>query len=208
MCGRSSGMFGYKNSHEALIIVLHEIYGINPHIRMVCQEFIRAGFDVICPNLLNLECPFTYEQEDAAYDYFIQRIGFKSAASQIKNLLREERTKYRKIVFVGFSIGATTAWLCSAETGLCDGVIGWYGSRIRDFRNINPCCPVLLLFPEEEKSFDVPEIIASLVAKDQVTAKIFKGRHGFADPFSRNFNRKSYKRARRIAADFIRKILD
>lgn len=201
-------MLGYKNSHKALIVVLHEIYGINHHIRAVCHDFTRAGFDVICPNLLGVDHPFTYEQETAAYDYFRQRIGFEFAASQIKTLLREKRIEYRKIVLVGFSIGATIAWLCSGDAGLCDGMIGWYGSRIRDFPALNPRCPVLLFFPEEEKSFDIPEVIASLETKDQVTVKIFEGRHGFADPYSQKFNPKSNKRSRRIAANFIRELLD
>lgn len=32
---------------ESVIIVLHEIYGINPHIKWVCEHYLEAGYDVM-----------------------------------------------------------------------------------------------------------------------------------------------------------------
>ncbi|MEL7568217.1 MAG: dienelactone hydrolase family protein [Dehalobacterium sp.] len=37
---------------ESAVIVLHEIYGINPHIRYVCQQYEAVGYDIICPNFI------------------------------------------------------------------------------------------------------------------------------------------------------------
>jgi len=37
---------------ESAIIVLHEIYGINPHIKWVCEHYLAAGYDGICPDFL------------------------------------------------------------------------------------------------------------------------------------------------------------
>jgi dienelactone hydrolase len=36
-----------------LIVVLHEIYGINDHITKTCQDLADSGYDVVCPDLLD-----------------------------------------------------------------------------------------------------------------------------------------------------------
>ncbi|GED13808.1 dienelactone hydrolase family protein [Aneurinibacillus migulanus] len=121
-----------------------------------------------------------------------------------KNLIHEIRNEYNRIYVLGYSVGATTAWLCSEEK--CDGVIGYYGSRIRDYLEINPKCPVLLFFPQQEKSFNVDELIASLNKKSNVYTKKFAGNHGFADPYSINFCEESSTQSFESMMKFIKDI--
>ena len=64
------------NNSDSAIIVLHEIYGINEHIKNVCIGFSAKGYDVICPNLINRREPFDYESQEEAYNYFMNNIGF------------------------------------------------------------------------------------------------------------------------------------
>jgi len=45
---------------ESAIIVLHEIYGINSHIKRVCRHYLAAGYDVLCPNFVKSEDYFDY----------------------------------------------------------------------------------------------------------------------------------------------------
>ena len=104
------------------------------------------------------------------------------------------RRKYKKVYVLGYSVGATLAWLCS-QTGLCDVSIGFYGSRIRDYLEIKPKCPVLLFFPSEEKSFDVDELIPQLNNVSNIQVEKLPGEHGFANRFSRNYNEQSSIRA-------------
>ncbi|WP_077735500.1 dienelactone hydrolase family protein [Bacillus sonorensis] len=190
-----------KNSEQAMI-VLHEIYGINRHMEDVCRSLSHRGFDVICPNLLNQEKPFDYMEEKAAYLHFMENVGFAGAARKIKALICHLKDQYQKIILVGFSVGATLAWLCSEEKHV-SGVVGYYGSRIRDYLDISPACPAMLFFPEKEKSFDVDEIIAVLEAKSVKAFKL-KGAHGFSDPYSVNYNSDSSQIAYEEMMDFLK----
>ncbi|MFT0801199.1 dienelactone hydrolase family protein [Bacillus swezeyi] len=175
-----------KNS-EQLIIVLHEIYGINRHMEDVCRSLSHRGFDVICPNLLNKERPFDYQEEKAAYLHYMENVGFAGAARKIKTMIFHLKNRYQKIVLVGFSAGATIAWLCSEDEHI-DGIVGYYGSRIRDYLKITPACPVMLFFPEKEQSFDVAKLISALDGKQNVESAKLKGAHGFSDPYSKEYN--------------------
>lgn len=59
-----------NNSHS-VIIVLHEIYGIDEHIKMVCRKFAAEGHDIICPNLIHCSETFSYDQQEEAYKHFM-----------------------------------------------------------------------------------------------------------------------------------------
>lgn len=183
----------YNNSDKA-VVVLHEIYGVNNHIVRVCKRLSKYNLDVIAPNLINDRASFNYKQEDMAYGFFMSNIGFESAAKQVKEVLYCARNKYRQVYVLGYSIGATLAWLCS-ETGLCDLVIGFYGSRIRDYLFIKPTCPCLLYFPTWERSFNVDDLILILSHINNVRITKLYGYHGFADPFSQNYNKQSATKA-------------
>jgi len=188
---------------DKLIILIHEIYGINQHIKNFCDLLSQQGFDVICPNLLEREQAFDYSEEEIAYLNFMKNVGFSDATRKIKNLLLDVKNKYQKIYIIGFSVGATVAWLCSEEDCL-DGVVGYYGSRIRNYTQLVPRCPTILFFPQEEETFSVDELISNLQIKNLEIYKYF-GQHGFSDPYSIKFNEKSYQNTLNEMLKFLKK---
>lgn len=193
-------MINIYNNSETAIIVVHEIYGINQHMKNICQSLSEKDFDVICPNLLKQEAPFDYSQEEIAYRNFMENIGFANASNEMKRLLLKIKGKYKKTYLVGYSIGATIAWLCSEEEGI-SGIVGYYGSRIRNYLEINPLCPTMLFFPEKEQSFNVDELIFDLEEKNILVHK-FKGQHGFCDQYSPKYNEISTQATFNIMIDF------
>lgn len=190
------------NKPSSLIIVLHEIYGVNAHIQTVRSEFTAAGLDVICPNLLPSGRVYAHSEAAEAYDVFMQQVGFISAQRQINSLCREKRRQYDKIFILGFSIGATVAWLCS-QSADCDGAICFYGSRIRSYTRTIPRCPVLLIFPRREDSFSVELLTAELSGRPNIQIERVPALHGFADPWSEAFCPKSRQSSMQRVLDFV-----
>lgn len=190
---------------DTAIILIHEIYGINQHMKSFCEFLSEQNFDVICPNLLGSDVPFDYSQEGLAYHHFMENVGFENALRKIKAVLLDIKNKYKRIFVVGFSVGATLAWLCSEEESV-DAIVGYYGSRIRNFVSITPKSPTMLFFPLEEKSFNVDELISIL---DKRKIKIFKfsGQHGFGDPYSSKYNKESAQKAANQMVLFFQNLL-
>lgn len=193
------------NNSDSVIIVLHEIYGINQHMQRVCEKFSMNGYDIICPNLIGMPQPFNYDLQEEAYQHFINNIGFDSAVQQVKQVIIQAKKQYRNIYLLGYSVGATIAWLCSGEENMCNGIIGYYGSRIRDYMNITPKCSVLLIFPTEENSFNVEELVNSL-EKRNINIYMLNGKHGFSNPFSKNYYVQSFEKAEKLVDSFLKKI--
>ncbi|AIQ65421.1 hypothetical protein PSTEL_22205 [Paenibacillus stellifer] len=192
-----------NNSSKALVIILHEIYGINDHINFFSDVIIKEGFDVLSPNLLQKES-YSYDQEDKAYHYFMNEVGFDKSLDKVIQIINFNREKYDQIFIIGFSVGATIAWL-SSEYGV-DGIIGYYGSRIRNYIEIEPRCPTLLYFPRYEKSFNVLDLKRHLKSKKKTTVEIVEAEHGFMNPFYKTYNLEEYTKCIKYSIDFLRQI--
>jgi dienelactone hydrolase len=189
--------------HNTTILVVHEIYGINKHIKDICDSLDRLGFTVVCPNLLGNIENYCYKDEQKAYKHFVHEIGFELATTKIITLAKELRTKCANLYILGFSVGATIAWLCSKYDGLFDGVIGFYGSRIRDYLEVSPKCETLLIFPTKEKSFDPENVITK--AKDIIQIIKVEGSHGFTDQSTSNYDQYATEYCFQKMSDFIMK---
>jgi dienelactone hydrolase len=172
------------NNNKRAVIILQEIYGTNQFVEDVCSEYYERGFDVYCPDILRRKC-FSYSESSQAYDYFINEVGF-DYYKEVEQLIEKSKSTYDKIFIIGFSVGGTIAWRCSENIN-CDGIICYYGSRIRDYMLLQPCCPVLLLFAQQD-SFDVDMVVHKLQEKSNVEIHKFKASHGFMDQHSKHFN--------------------
>ena len=196
-----------KKSNKAILLI-HEIYGVNDHMKFMKEKLCKLEADIICPNLLSEDVSYSYEEEGMAYQNFVQNIGIDEGSRQITNMLIQLKQEYEEVGVIGFSVGATISWLCS-ENNLCSFVIGCYGSRIRDYVNRSPVCPTLLIFPAEEQTFDVDCLINSLEQKREPLLEIrkFYGVHGFMNPFSQTFHKESADQAFQTISDFLEKQL-
>jgi dienelactone hydrolase len=196
-----------EKSNKAILLI-HEIYGVNDHMKFMKEKLSKLEADIICPNLLSKDVPYSYEEEGMAYHNFVQNIGIDEGSRQITNMLIQLKQEYEEVGVIGFSVGATMSWLCS-ESNLCNFVIGCYGSRIRDYVNRSPVCPTLLIFPAEEQTFNVDSLINSLEQKREPLLEIkkFYGVHGFMNPFSQTFNKESADQALQTISDFLEKQL-
>lgn len=160
------------------VVILHEIYGINAHIHRTREMWRARGFDVYVPALFPHDAPYSYAQQDEAYRYFSNHLGFDP--QPILTLLTTLRAQHRKLIVIGYSTGATLAWRV-AGSGLCDGVICHYGSRIRQYSDELPHCPALMIMARHEPSFDPTALQQKLETLPLVQCHMYDAQHGFCD---------------------------
>ena len=187
------------DTNKNAIIILHEIYGVNDFIKSQCQLFERMGFDVSCPNLISRE-PFSYDEINKAYAYFMLNVGF-DYYREINHMIYQLKKRYHKVFVIGYSVGATLAWRC-CENLNCDGIIACYGSRIREYTELDPFCPVLLL-TAAERTFNVDEMNEKLQHKVNLKIIAFDAEHGFLDRYSSRFDEHSSLKAERAILKFL-----
>ncbi|MGE6632010.1 dienelactone hydrolase family protein [Bacillus sp. NPDC077027] len=191
------------SNQKPAIILIHEIYGINGHMKSIINHFERAGFDVYCPHLLGEVKSFNYVSEDEAYQHFMNEVGFERALEDVLRMANHLKKRCTNIFVLGFSVGATVAWLCSHYGHLFTGIIGFYGSRIRDYLDITPKCKTLLFFPTIETSFDPQDVLGVLEKKNKLQVIMIEGKHGFTNQYSTAFDAVSKSHCFHQTYDFI-----
>ena len=189
---------------KVALVILPEIYGINPFIETVKRKYQALGFHVFSPNLL-LRSYFPYTEREEAYLFFQNHIGF-GAYKDVDYLMEELQASYEKVIILGFSVGATLAWRCSGR-GHVDGIVACYGSRIRDYLEVEPRCDSLLLFAEKD-FFHVTEVQQAVFSKKRVKSMIFPAAHGFFDMYSESYDKEQANKGWQYIDEFIEGVIE
>ena len=132
----------------------------------------------------------------------MNEIGFEKSLREVEEIIKINKAEYDQVFIIGFSIGATIAWMCSEHD--INGIIGYYGSRIRDHKEIEPRCPALLFFPARERSFNVKNLEMYLKKKKNTLIKIIEAEHGFMNPFYRTYDCNECKNCVEISLEFLK----
>jgi dienelactone hydrolase len=186
------------------LVAVHEIYGVNDYMHHVIDHFTSSYIDVFCPNLLQSQSAFHYSDEEKAYQHFMNHIGFNDGKEQIEKFVTNLSSSYTHIGLIGFSVGATIAWLCSNNPRI-DFIIGCYGSRIRDYVHLKPSCATLLIFPEKETNFSACSLMQTLQQQSNPLLEIkqLHGEHGFLNPYPEKYNEQSTKQVYNLIDSFL-----
>ncbi len=116
------------------IIVVHEIFGLNPHIKDIARRLARAGYNGLSVNF------FTREGEppsaEGGFPRVMEWVG-KIPDSQIMtdvraaaNYLRTRKDSNGKVGIVGFCWGGRVSMLSAANVNELSAAVAYYG-RIR-----------------------------------------------------------------------------
>lgn len=177
------------------IIVIQEIFGINPGIRQKCADWAAKGYLAVAPDVfwrqqpgveLNPDVP---EEFQTGVGYMMKHdfdLGIRDVEAVIHWIRREKGVS--KVGLVGFCMGGKVAYMAATRTDI-DASAGYYGVGIDAMLNESHAIakPLLLHVPTAD-GFVQPEAQAAMHAglddNSHVTIHDYEGLdHGFADTF-------------------------
>ena len=121
---------------RAAIIVIPEIFGVNPGIRKKCDDWAAKGYLAAAPDIFWRFAPGVELDADVeaqlqeAFGYFAQYdadLGIQDIEALIRYLRAKEGTD--KVGLVGYCLGGRMAYLAAARTDI-DASVGYYGVMI------------------------------------------------------------------------------
>ncbi len=177
---------------KAAIIVIPEIFGVNPGIRQKCDSWANDGYLAMAPDIfwrfapgVELD-PDVPEQLQEAFGYFGQYdpdLGIQDIEAAIHHIRRSEGVS--KVGLVGYCLGGRLAYMAAARTDI-DASVGYYGVMIDQMLGESHAIanPLMLHIPTADH-FVGPEaqaaIHAGLDSHPKVTLHDYEGLdHGFA----------------------------
>lgn len=177
---------------KAAIIVIPEIFGVNPGIRQKCESWAGEGYLAMAPDIfwrfapgIELD-PDVPEQLQEAFGYFGQYdpdLGIQDIEAAIRHIRGTEGVG--KVGLVGYCLGGRMAYMAAARTDI-DASVGYYGVMIDTMLNESHAIanPLMLHIPTADH-FVGPEAQAAIHAglddHPKVTLHDYEGLdHGFA----------------------------
>jgi carboxymethylenebutenolidase len=121
---------------KAAIIVIQEIFGINPGIKAKVDNWVSKGYLAVAPDLfwrqkpgIELD-PDVPEQFNEAIGYMM-KLDFDLAIRDIEAVIHWVRREkgVQKVGLVGFCMGGRLAYMVAARTDI-DASVGYYGMMI------------------------------------------------------------------------------
>lgn len=164
------------------LVVVQEIFGVNSHIRSVCDGYAADGYLAIAPALFDRIRPgieLGYANDDIAQGRdFKARSPIDSALADVA-AAREAAAKAGKVGIVGYCWGGYVAWMGAARLPGFACAIPYYGGGMLEAVGEQPRCPVLAHFGELDMHIPVAGVRAFAAAHPAVKVEVYVANHGF-----------------------------
>jgi carboxymethylenebutenolidase len=164
------------------LVVVQEIFGVNAHMRRVCDAFAAEGYAVIAPALFDRVergVELSYEPADVARG---RELRAKVAEQGTMADIEAAAAALGQVAcgIVGYCWGGTVAWWGATRSRSFRAAVGWYGGGIAATRSDTPNCPVELHFGEKDASIPLTDVDAIRAAHPSIPIYVYTGAgHGF-----------------------------
>lgn len=135
------------------VIVIQEIFGVNDHIRDVCDRLADEGYAAIAPAIFdrlekNFQSGYSPEEIERARA-FVPRFDIDACMLDVTAAC-DRLSEYGKVGIIGFCLGGTIAFLGATRIPSISAASGYYGRLIQNFADEVPKCPTQLHYAGED----------------------------------------------------------
>jgi carboxymethylenebutenolidase len=172
-----------KGAPKGAVVVIQEIFGVNQHIRAVCDRLAGEGYVAIAPSIFDrIEPGFTsgYSPEEVATarkfvanpDWAAMLRDTQAAIDAVKDV--------GPVGIIGFCLGGSVAYAAATKLSGLSGAIGYYGGAIVRFADDRPKVPTQLHFGEKDAGIPLSDVEAIKAKRPEVEIHVYPGaQHGF-----------------------------
>ncbi len=167
---------------KGALVVLQEIFGVNPHIRRVADGFAAEGYLTIAPALFDRARPGV----DIGYspDDIKEGMAIVGQVDQAKTLLDVQAAidaakEGGKVGVVGYCWGGTMAFAAACDLSGLSAAVGYYGGHIVHLLDKRPKAPLMLHFGERDDHIPAADLAKIKAAVPDVPIYTYPAGHGF-----------------------------
>jgi len=195
----------------AALVVLQEIFGVNQHMRDVCDDYSRRGFSVVAPALFDRAArriELDYGPESVETGRRLRAaIGWDETLLDVQAAIDAVRAD-GPVAVLGYCWGGTLAFLAATRLDGVGCAISYYGGQTVPFAKETPQVPVLMHFGEFDPRIPVEDRATIQAANPQIETHIFPADHGFNCNHRKEYDAQIAERALGLTLDFMTRHLN
>lgn len=199
------------------LVVVQEIFGVNPSIRSVADAYAKDGFVAVAPALFDRISPgieLGYGDPDLkkAFDLY-GKLDPKTSLADIAGAFKYAEGTGKAVGVIGFCYGGLISWLAATRGNeyafepAC--TVGYYPGGIGKVAAEEPACPVLLHFGAQDDHIGKDQVDAVRRAHGahdgEVQIFVYEGcGHAFANEQRSSYQAEPAKLARQRSLEFLK----
>jgi carboxymethylenebutenolidase len=166
------------------VIVVQEIFGVNPHIRSVADRFAAAGYRAIAPAFFDrvesgVELGYDADGMQAGVGFAMKLDWDNTMADLAATIDHLHATGTERVGVVGFCWGGTAAWIAASSQPI-QAAVGYYGGGIISMIDRAPQVPTMLHFGALDAHIPLDGVAAVAAAHPGVPVHVYdEADHGF-----------------------------
>jgi len=192
------------------LVVAQEIFGVNSHIRSICDGYAADGYAAIAPALFDRYergVDIGYTAQDVAHGRELKaRAGIDAALLDVA-AARADVASAGKVGVIGYCWGGYIAWIAAARHADFACAVPYYGGGMTDAIAEQPKCPVMAHFGERDAHIPLAGLKALAAAHPSAQVFIYPADHGFNCDQRGAFDAASARLARERTLEFLRRYL-
>jgi carboxymethylenebutenolidase len=164
------------------IVVAQEIFGVNSHIRSVCDGYAKDGYVAVAPALFDRSergVDIGYTADDIARGIALKAKATTDGALQDIAAARDALSGAGKVGVVGFCWGGFISWMSACRLNGFACAVCYYGGGMLGAIAETPQCPVMAHFGERDSGIPVDGVRGFAAAHSDVEVFIYAADHGF-----------------------------
>ena len=162
------------------IVVVQEIFGVNRHIRSVCDRLAALGYTAVAPALFDRfarDFQSGYSPDEVANARkFLADIDW---AAFVRDTAAAVESLPRPAAVMGFCMGGTVAYLAATQLDGLAAAVCFYGGQIAKSADVKPRCPTQMHFGEKDEHIPMADVAAIRAKRPDCEIYVYPAGHGF-----------------------------
>jgi len=165
------------------VVVIQEIFGVNHHIRAVCDRYADLGYVAVAPALFDRHEPdfqSGYSPEEVEHARtFIGKLDWDATMRDVEAAVDSVRGA-GPVAVVGFCLGGSLAFMAATRIDGIGAAIGYYGGKIAAVADEVPRCPTQLHFGAEDQGIPLTDVELIKAKRPDCEVHVYESAgHGF-----------------------------
>ena len=178
-----------KPEPRGAIVVLQEIFGVNSHIRAICDGFAFVGFVAIAPAVfsrLQKDVNLGYTPGDVEMGRTLKNLAEglppPGVMADVQAAISHGSMATRgKVGVVGYCWGGLLSWRAATQFANVKAAVTYYGGgmTLEPELHKKPLCPTMAHFGAKDGLIPASTVQAFQQAQPKVNVNIYDADHGF-----------------------------
>lgn len=168
---------------KGAIVVIQEIFGVNHHIRSICDRLAKEGYVAFAPSIFDRTEPdFQSGYSPDEIQNALKFVGNPDWAAYLRDTQAaiDAARPAGAVGIIGFCLGGVIAYLAAARLTSVSAAVGYYGGGIVHFADEQPKVPTQLHFGEKDAHIPLTDVGTIKAKQPDVEVFTYPGAdHGF-----------------------------